>query len=83
LIPGKSSVILVNPDKTVSEIKVDAWRAFRALTINFLGDVKAEHYESHFEEPLSAYMTRPIEEYLNENTACFKLEFKLSNRKQH
>jgi hypothetical protein len=41
-------------DETFSEVGVVAWRAYKAETTNFVGNVKAENYASLVEELLSA-----------------------------
>jgi hypothetical protein len=59
---------LGNPDENLGQDKGEPRRAFKSETTNFLGHVKADNYDSIFEELLSANMNTPTEEYFNENS---------------
>ena len=42
-------------DNRLTEVELRAWRAFKTVVNNFLGNVKAENYEALVTELLSAY----------------------------
>jgi hypothetical protein len=46
---------LVNADTILSEAEAGVWKAFKAVTTNFLRNLKAENYISLVEARKSAY----------------------------
>jgi hypothetical protein len=46
---------LFNADETLSEVEGGVWKAFKAVTTNFIRNLKAKNYMSLVEVRLSAY----------------------------